>query len=260
MIFIGQHHIMRQLQFLLPALYADKSRSANFLLKGPSGYGKTTMAVSIAHYLAGKGFESYWADWTKFRFVKRVIFIDEVHKIKDLEILYGVMDSKKHVMIFATNHDSVLPEAFVNRCFEYIFTEYSDEELILIARESAKFRASDEQFSAIVEAGNRNPRKIKSLVDRMGIYFQQNPSINPASANFNEILSYIFGIQDGLDTLCRRYLEVLEDVGGHASIILLRNILHVDEDTLKNTIEPVLLQKNLLKITSKGRSLNYDNV
>jgi len=58
-----------------------------------------------------------------------------------------------------------------------------------------------------------------------------------------------------LDTLCRKYLEVLEDVGGTASIFLLKSILHIDDNTLKREIEPVLLKKGLIKITSKGRSL-----
>src|SRR5690349_5128707 len=149
--FIGQYHIMRQLRFILRELYRNPGLSCNFLLSGPSGYGKTSMAVEIATFLVdGKDFESYWADTQPFKFQKRVVFIDEVHKVKDLENLYGVMDSKEHVMIFATNIEGNLPEAFTNRCYHYIFTEYSDEELILIARNSSLFQVSDEAFLEII--------------------------------------------------------------------------------------------------------------
>ncbi len=254
--FIGQFHIMRQLSFILRDLYRNPSASCNFLLSGPSGYGKTTMAVEIATFLCdGKDFEVYWADWAKFEFRKRVIFIDEVHKVKDLENLYGIMDSKQHIMIFATNIEGNLPEAFRNRCYHFIFSEYNDDELILIAKYAAKFQASDESFLEIVNAGNRNPRIIGKLCEKLSAYFSDNPTISSLSVNFNELLKNVFDIEDGMDTLCRDYLKILEQVGGNASILLLKALLHVDENTLKYDVEPILLKKNLIKISSKGRSL-----
>lgn len=253
--FIGQFHIMRQLRFILPDLYRNQSASCNILLSGPSGYGKTTMAVDICSFLAGKHFEVYWADWSPFRFEKRVIFIDEIHKVKDLESLFGIMDSKNHVMVFATNQDGNLPEAFVNRCYQFVFSDYSDEELILIAKRGSDFRTSDENFLVIVNAGNRNPRIVKSLCARISTFLRQNPEIDSYTADYERMLKEVFDIHDGLDTLCRRYLEVLEDVGGSASILLLKSLLHVDENTLKFQVEPILLRKKLINISSKGRSL-----
>lgn len=256
MIFVGQHHIMNQLKFILPELYRNKEKGAGILLVGPSGYGKTTMAISICHYLVGKSFAYYWGDSMQdFEFNKRVTFIDEIHKMQNPERLYKVLDEKQKVLILATNENANLPEPLVNRCYEFIFTDYSDEELILIARESSVFSASDESYLVIVEAGNRNPREIKSLVDRLGLYFQANPSVNSRSADYKQILKEVFQITNGLDTLCRRYLEVLSDIGGTGSLHLLKGILHVPEDILKNRVEPVLLRKGLIKISSKGRSL-----
>lgn len=255
--FIGQFHIMGQLGFILSELYKNPNLSCNFLLSGPSGYGKTTMAVEIATFLVnGKDFEVYWADWTPFKFQKRVIFIDEVHKMKAVEDLYGVMDSKSHVFIFATNIEGNLPEAFTNRCYHYIFTEYTDEELILIAKNSAGFQANDEAFMEIIEAGNRNPRIVKKLCEKISMYFASNPQTSSTTTDFKKLLRNVFDIEDGLDTLCRHYLEILQDVGGNASILLLKNLLHVDENTLKYQIEPILLKKHLIQISSKGRSLS----
>ena len=256
MIFIGQAHIMRQLRVILPNLYKHRDRGANILLRGPSGYGKTTMAISICRYLSdGNKFEVYWADMTEFRFEKRVAFIDEVHRVKVPEFLFPIMDERRHVLVFATNHDSVLPEAFVNRCYQFIFDEYDDEELVLIARESATFSADDEDFLEIVNAGNRNPRVIKKLIDKMGAYFEENPKIDSKQVDYTLLLKEVFSIEDGLDTHCRRYLESLQDVGGTASLFLISNIMHVDENTLKAEVEPVLLRKGLIRISSRGRSL-----
>jgi Holliday junction resolvasome RuvABC ATP-dependent DNA helicase subunit len=255
--YIGQLHIMKRLKDLLPTLYENPTMGMNMLFRGPSGYGKTTMALAVAHYLADKNFEIYWADFTEWRFMKRVVFIDEIHRVKDLEQLFGKMDERKHVILFATNHDANLPEAFVNRCREFIFDNYDDDELLLIARESSTFSASDDQLMHVIDAGNRNPRIIKGLIDELGIHFVRN-SIVSSQADFKHILENQFEIKGGLDTLARRYLEVLEDVGGTASVNLLKNILHVDEGTLKNTVEPVLLRKGLVKITAKGRTRIYD--
>lgn len=256
MYFVGQRHIMNQLKFILPELYQNRDKGAGILLVGPSGYGKTTMAVSICKFLARNSFEYYWGESIKvFEPKKRVIFVDEVHKMNDPERLYPVLDEKRRVVILATNENADLLEPLVNRCYEFIFSDYSDTELLLISRDSATFSASDDSFMKIIEAGDRNPREIKSLVDRLGSYFRHNNIVDPYSADFDKILNDVFQISGGLDTLCRRYLEVLDEVGGTASLSLIRNILHVPENTLKNRVEPILLRKHLISISSKGRSL-----
>lgn len=260
MIFIGQRHIIKQLKFILPDLYTHKEKGCNILIRGPSGYGKTTLAISMAKYLVGTSFQVYLADWTEWNFVKRVIFIDEVHQVKQFERLFHLMDSQKYVFIFATNQDGNLPEAFSNRCYEFVMEDYAMEELMLIAKDASSFLTTDESLQEIVEAGNMNPRIIKSLCSRLSTYFSVNKESNPMEINFKGLLKEIFSIEDGLDSLCRNYLEVLGDVGGTASIFLLKSILHVDDSTLKRTIEPVLMRKGLIKITSKGRTLIHASI
>jgi Holliday junction resolvasome RuvABC ATP-dependent DNA helicase subunit len=62
-----------------------------------------------------------------------------------------------------------------------------------------------------------------------------------------------------MDTLCRRYVEILEEFGGSASLSLLKSALHVDEGTLRNVVEPVLLRKGVIRISQKGRCLTNVN-
>jgi len=253
--FIGQNYIMQQLRFMLPVLYSNQSMGENFLLQGPSGFGKTTMAVGICNYLSGNSFEIYNYDKIPFRFYKRVVFIDEIHKMNDPEFLFPIMDGKKHVLVLATNHDSVLPEALVNRCIQFIFTDYSEEELIIICRDFSKLPISEANLLKIINAGNNNPRIIKSIITRMEMYFVGNSSEDPRTTNYDEILTRVFDINDGIDTVSKRYLEILEDVGGICSLSMLKSLLHVDENTLKQIVEPVLLKKGKIKITPKGRIL-----
>ena len=253
--FIGQHHIMNQLKFLLPDLDRNKHKGANFLLKGPSGFGKTLMAHNMCRFLARDSYQFFLAETREFNFVKRVVFIDEIHKVSDLERFYPLMDEKNHVFVFATNHDAVLPEAFVNRTYEFIFDDYSEEELQLIARESCQFSATDKQISDIIIAGNGNPRIIESICERLWIYFSENKISVTEGMSFSAVISEIFRINNGLDTLCIRYIDTLKSLGGVASFNLIKTVLHTDEDSIKNTVEPLLMKKGIIRITSKGRSL-----
>jgi Holliday junction resolvasome RuvABC ATP-dependent DNA helicase subunit len=247
---------MRQLRFILPNLYKNIEAGANILIRGPSGFGKTEMAFACCRYLAPNGaFQVFNGESGLFIFPKRVVFIDEIHTVPLLERLYHTMDEKRHVLIFASNHDGNLPEAFVNRCFDFILDDYTEEELILIARESSDFIATDAQFLDIVDAGNRNPRIIKSLCLRLGVYFAESNIRTVNNLNFATLISDIFRINNGLDTLCVRYIETLQSIGGTGSLSLIKSILHVDESSIKNSVEPVLLKKNIIRITPKGRTL-----
>ena len=259
MYFIGQNHIMRQLQFILPDLYRNPDKGANILLRGPSGFGKTKMALDICRYLAGLDYEVFLREERPFEFRKRVNFIDEIHKVNNIERFYYIMDEKSKVFIFATNHDSALEEAFVNRCYEFIFDDYDEDELLLIARESCNFSCEDSQLKAVIDAANKNPRVIKSLCQRLGTYFRENNIANTNSLDFEELMKSIFRIEGGLDTVCKRYIEAVKNSGGCASLSLITTILHVDRKTLTDRVEPILITKGLIKITSKGRTLNVTN-
>ena len=239
----------------LPELYRNPGETENYLFVGPSGYGKTTMALEVCNFLANDTFEMYLADDKPFSLKHRVVFIDEIHRVKSHEVLYPHMDNKQHVFVFASNLSGNLPEAFRTRCSEFNFTEYSDEELCLMITEQSRFKISEENALKIVDAGQRNPRVIGKLMVNLSRYFNANQFLDPLTADFTTILKDTFMIEDGLDVACRSYLEVMERVGKRASLTLLKNLLHLDTETITNRIEPVLLRKGLIIITSKGRVL-----
>ena len=257
MIFIGQTHIMNELRDLLRDLYVYKSMGENLLFVGPSGYGKTTIATSVCGFLAEKNFDVFQGETCPVPpvFGKRVVFVDEIHKYRSIELFYPLMDSKRHILVFATNENGDLPEPFLNRCSEYIFGDYTDEELLLICLQHAAFKTSHENIRKIIAAGNRNPRIIKRLLDKFERYLRYHTDVDPLTTDFNTILEEVFQIEDGLDVLCRRYLQVLNDIGGTGSLLTLKSLLHVSEQILKTQVEPVLMQKGLIKVTSKGRSI-----
>lgn len=255
MFFIGQNHIINQLKLVLRDMHNNPHMGVGILLVGPSGYGKTTLAISICEYLAGKKFEYHLGTDKTFPLVKRVCLIDEIHKMADVEVLYPILDRKQQVIVMTTNRNGGLPEALRNRCEEYIFTDYDDDELLLMAREVADFSVTDENLMKLVEAANRNPRILKRLVKNFSRYFEQNPQINSGEVDFTPILMEVFHNDGGLDTICMRYLEILDRIGGNSSLTMLSNILHVDKEVLTDQVEPILLQKGLITISSRGRKL-----
>jgi len=254
--FIGQAYIQEQLEFILPDI--KDNGSAAFMLRGPSGYGKTDLAVRICNYVSGSRYTMKLGDVTTFYDDIRTHLVDEIHLCRTPEMYYPLIDSNEYIFVFTTNSDSTLPEALVNRCYDFIFDNYEDEDLLqIISSRVPEMVLPNEQLVYIIEFCNRNPRIILSTVQRL-VMWQRRYSIRIADLSmedFSIIMERVFGVKDGVDILCRRYLEALTGLGGRASLSSIQSQLHVDEGTIKAQIEPALLYKNKITITSRGRSI-----
>jgi Holliday junction resolvasome RuvABC ATP-dependent DNA helicase subunit len=247
---------MNQLKDILPHLY-ENDVGMNILLRGPSGWGKTRMSFMICNYLTGGNFEYCLGDKLLFTEKVRVHFIDEVHLLEHPEVLYPRMDSGKYVIVIATNDVALLPEALSNRCVEFIFDRYSQDELREIGSMSLMTKIPVEFLDYIIESGGANPRIIKSLIGRLNIVLTRRPDIIKGInlEQFRELLRETFGIVDGMDVMCNRYIESLTHLGGTAALATISAYVHIDQNTLRYYVEPILLYKNRIKISSKGRSL-----
>jgi Holliday junction resolvasome RuvABC ATP-dependent DNA helicase subunit len=255
--FIGQDHIMYSLGDILQYTYENKT-GANILFRGASGYGKTELAKRCCRYLARDEYETCLGNNIKFNKEIWVHFIDEVHLMENPEILYPIMDAERYVFIFATNFDSVLPEALTNRCVNFIFGDYSDSELIEIFKAHSKLEFSENVIRYIIDISGRNPRIIvKTFAKTLYMHYYKIKE-QLATKSDEEIIAEIdrmFSIRGGLDNTCREYLKVLENLGSRASINVISSTLRLDINTIKYQVEPVLLYKQKIKITSRGREL-----
>lgn len=255
MFFIGQEHIMPALGDNLVNTYMNKTGIA-LLFRGASGYGKTELAKRSCNFLVGRDYQ--WCLGNAFEFDEKVWvhFIDEIHLMKEPETLFPLIDSGKFVFVFATNYDSVLPEALVNRCQSYIFTEYSDLELIEIFKVHSTKDFSNQVIQHVINVSNRNPRvMIKTFLHNMEIHFSHEDLVTKSDQEIIEETDKLHGIVGEMDKISRQYLEVLKNLGGRASINVIEMTLKLDVNTIKYTIEPALLYKGLIKITSRGREL-----
>ena len=260
MFFRGQPGIMRVLQLWLPHLVEDEVAAMSFMISGPSGWGKTRLALLCCNFLcANQEFGLYVPD-QKTGLVTidsslKVHFVDEVHKLAMPEYFYPFIDSGRYIFFFATNEAGDLPEALVNRCKPLIFEPYKSKDLIEIAREHIRhpLRQSftDEFLLEIVNAGVENPRIIISICEDLSLYMKRNG----LPENVKYVLEEVFGIKNGVNADGERYLQLLQELGGRASLNTLAAGMHVNRNMLLYKIEPTLLHLKKIHISSKGREL-----
>jgi Holliday junction resolvasome RuvABC ATP-dependent DNA helicase subunit len=115
----------------------------------------------------------------------------------------------------------------------------------------------DSFIDYIIESGGGNPRIIRNLISRLNIVLSRHPEIveNINLDMFKQLLHTTFGIVDGMDVMCLRVIEALKALGGTASLQTISTYVHIDQNTIRFYVEPILLYKNILRITNKGRSL-----
>jgi len=246
---------MYQLGDILPYVYHTRE-GINLLFRGPSGYGKTELAKKCCQFLAGDRYDYSLGNKPKIKRENWVHFIDEIHLMEHPEILYPLLDDSRYVFIFATNFDSILPEALTNRCKSFIFVDYSMDELREIFRFHSKLVYPENVINHIVEVAGRNPRIIvKTFIDTLKMHYRKQENIPYNESELIATIDKLFGIEEGLDRISRAYLETLQNLGGRSSINLISSSMHLDLNTIKYSVEPALLYKKLIKITSRGREL-----
>ena len=264
--FIGQKHIINELSVLLPT-----GDNFNLVLLGQPGQGKTLLGLKIGNFI-GKEFLYKIADNNESFFQRidneikryRLIFIDEIHRLGyDVEKLYPILDSKKNFFIFATNQPQLLPEAFRTRVIELLFARYSREELRDIVRSYLSLNLNNELLDIIIDAAEENPRRINQYCGRLYSILKTKGGLITIGGTITkeilmEIITQYFNIIDGMNSLEREYLSFLERVK-IASLQTLTSSLRVNREVIQTEIEPQLLFKGKIKITSKGREYVNSN-
>lgn len=260
--FIGQDSIVNQLDILGREIKSGSN--FNILLAAQSGFGKTKLASLylkwITNGMAHKEVFMYNGDVTKLSTRRRFHVFDEAHMIGSPEFLYPLMDSGELTFLVLTNEYFSLKEPFYNRCHEFIFSDYSEEDLNLMCIREFKERRIDIprwiSESVVKSLGRGVPRTIGLISERLAYYFNQ--SVIPSSQKeLNAIFEYLLDVKYGLSNMDRQYLVYLDKSGGSASLSLLSSGSKIPRPVLLNLIEPYLVHRGLVEITSKGRNLNY---
>jgi len=274
--FKGQERLKKRFLEYLIYYKNRKEKFPNTLLIGSPGQGKTTFAEILMQEIMNYWhalpviIDSSW-DVSKIReilkvddelignFFRYVVFIDEIHKLKGVEGIFDIWDNPTIIFIGATTKESLLDKAFLSR-FKIVefFQDYNKEELISILKENASdLNIGDLVFNRITECVT-NVRNAISLLDQVKVLKVNHPELNDEEL-WKKTLSLMDLDENGLDYRQRKYLEILKEYG-EIAVKNIASLLKTTEENVEEMIEPLLLRKKLITITSKGRSLrnNYE--
>jgi Holliday junction resolvasome RuvABC ATP-dependent DNA helicase subunit len=253
--YVGQQKVIRELQAIVYGIQY-KQASVNILLRGPAGSGKTMLAKKFCkkidknylYHIAEKEFS------TKGLGHIRCHIVDEVHMLKNFETLYEYMDCGRYVFVFCTTEIGDLPDPFSSRCIELILVDYSKEDLAKIAVKYAQelgLNLSMDTALLIVNRSKGSPRKVKIFTRR--IKFLLDKGFYPLTIHGVRHAFVDIGIyENGYTDIDRNYLKFLSEVDS-ASLSMISRSIKTDENTLKNEIEPFLIEKGHITISSRGR-------
>lgn len=290
--FVGQDLARTQ---LISAIRSAIRRNATLghvlLASGIPGVGKTTLARLTAALL-DTGFVEIGGAVTDKDAIRAlrvmqdgdVLFIDEIHRLVSggkaraewlLTLLQdgmiqtpgGSFMAPDICVIAATTDVQRLPETIWGRFpIRPVLDEYTDEEAVQIAKETARrvgfgviddlpMPSDDVWLEPIARAANNNPRAISNLLTQVrdiAISSELDNYTDAGGYDASQALTWSGLSEDGLPSEARNYLMALHRFGGTASIETIK--ASIAEEKVTQT-EKLLIQKGLIVISSRGRSL-----
>lgn len=257
MILYGQRRIIKEIDLLAQDILHNNGKF-NIIFRAPSGYGKTALATNFANIIGMEKVAYYIAskDMIKINTNKSLQIIDEVHLIENPEFLYPFMDSGEYNFLLLSNLSGGMKEAFRNRCIEFIFDPYTNEDMEqIVGNFLQKYHLNQDLILRIVPRTRNNPRVAKIICERLQYIFN-NYLVPKSVEELETILNNILYIrEDGLNRQDDLYLDFLRRTG-ICSLETLSRGTGLDKETIQREIEPFLLYSGLIKITSRGRIIN----
>jgi Holliday junction resolvasome RuvABC ATP-dependent DNA helicase subunit len=236
----------------------------NIMIRGQSGYGKTHLAHTIVKYVGRFSTRvSYLGEECidLFESAANIHILDEIHEVSNPEPLYQYMDSGMYIFFILTNEFDKLKEPLMNRCIIVDLQPYSDEELaILVSRVFQEYEVEVDllQCLEIATYARGNPRVAKVLAKRLSLFFRMKG--RPADVEeLRQVLEDSFQISEGgFTNFDKQYLSFLTNTG-KAGLDTISRVLMIPKGTLEREVEPFLIRKGLIRITSRGRELVNPN-
>ncbi len=173
--FVGQHHLVGKGKPIAVAI--EQKKIFSFILWGPPGVGKTTLARIYASCLDADIFElsavaAGKADVAKIVDIqskkKKILFLDEIHRFNKAQqdFLLPYVESGALFLIGATteNPSFEVNKALLSRCRVFILEQLGAEDLeSIIKRTHVPY--TDEVLPFLLRASSGDARQLLSIID-----------------------------------------------------------------------------------------------
>ncbi len=244
-----------------------KKKRENILLYGSAGTGKTTTAKVFAVetnrpfvYLTGSMAKQKIVELLLSAKENSIILIDEIHNLSDriAEVIYPAIQEgevyvdgerkllKNIMFIGTTTEPEELPKPLLERFKHIELEELSEGKL----REVLVKKGVGDKCADYILNFTTNFRIINNLLEMIKLYGKITEQNLVKVFRLKKINLY-----SGLSDIQEKYLEVLKQ----QKKVGLRNLaIHIrkSENYLKYEVEPDLIRKSMIMVTSRGRELN----
>lgn len=243
-----------------------EGKKINLLFSGQQGTGKTLSSKMIAAetgkpfiYLNGNESKQKIKEVLLNAKSNSIVLIDEIQGLREsvAEIIYpaiqdneiysdGLKKSLDLMFIATTTEPEKLPKPLLDRFKRIEFEELSETKL----RELLS-KGMPENLVNYILNYTHNFRVIKGLMEMIKMYGELNEQNLVKVFRLKKINLY-----SGMSDIQEKYIEILKKHSKPVGLRLICLYLRKSEDYMKLEVEPDLIRKEIILITSRGRELN----
>jgi len=252
--FCGQEHLVGVNKPLRVAI--AKKHLFSFVLWGPPGVGKTTLARIYVKALQAQLFELSAVSAGKDNIRKiiatkadkpKVLFLDEIHRFNksQQDFLLPFVESGQLTLIGATteNPSFEIIAPLLSRCRVFVLQELTDEDMIKIINRTGH-KLKKEELTWLLNMANGDARQAISMIENTTNLYQTINLDNlkntlqakflcydkQGEEHYNTISAFIKSMRAGQPNAALHYLARMIDAGEDPKFIARRMVIFASED------------------------------
>lgn len=292
--FIGQKNLLEKLSITFEAAKERSESVDHILIGGQSGTGKTSCSRLLSSLYGSEMVDINAASIRNPADIAKIVcklqkhqflFIDEIHRLNILcqEQLYTVMEDfcveiksqdesvtriplNTFTLVGASTNIGKLAEPMRDRFgIRVEMDPYSKEELTKIVAESAKnlsYATTEDGCKAIANRSRGVPRIANRLLKRTRDFCQVNKIQTIDNKAVISAMTLEKIDEHGYTDIDHNYIKVICENyrGGPVGLSSISTTMKIDQQTVKDNVEPYLLQSGMIIMTKRGRHITEKGV